>query len=1336
MTFQGGFVTGPDPSPDFHVVGVGASAGGLDALEKFFSHAPADSGLAIIIIQHLSPDYKSLMADLLSKRTDMPVHVAEDGMSVEANHVYLIPPRQSLTIFHRKLYLTERESGQLYLPIDIFFQSLADDLGEKAVGVILSGTGSDGTRGIRAIKEKGGLAIVQDEQSAKFDGMPRSAIATNLVDYVLPPEHMVREILNYVQHPCLVNDPLAKRAIAQDEDTLSKVFALLRSSSGVDFTHYKQSTMVRRIERRMGIKQMEKLSDYLHYLYQSPTEVNTLYREFLIGVTRFFRDPEVFERIRADVIPAIFANKMRGESIRMWVAGCSTGEEAYSLAILLTEYMETTGRHMDVKVFATDLDKNALEFAGKGIYPESIAADISSEHLQNYFIKSGDSYTVTRRIREMVIFAQQNIIIDPPFSKVDLISCRNVLIYLQSSLQKKVISAFQFSLNPDGFLILGTSETIGEAEDFFHCRDVKLKIYQYKGGFRPALGDSRLTRMPNVMQPPVNRYSTVARDDWRAVDNIQRGLLQAFLPPVAVVDENSNLIYTVGDLDAYLRVPSGGVFTPNILKQAREGLSIPLSTAIHKVLNDQEMVTYKNIRVGEGDNGKMIDMMVKPFVEPGTRQKLALIQFNPVLVAQTETQQTPTYDLASSAQQRIQDLEHELQYTRESLQATVEELETSNEELQATNEELFAANEELQSTNEELHSVNEELITVNAEYHAKIQELTRLNEDINNLLSSTDVGTLFLDMDLRVRLFTPPTQKEFHLLIQDIGRPLSHVTHNLVGCDLIYEANQVLKTLAVHEMQVQTTTGCWYQMKLIPYYTLQHQVGGVVLTFIDVSELQRANHQLARLSAAVEQSTQLKMIVRMDGTIEYVNPRVTHATLYTASELLDRPWHKILSEKADAQAIAAMQSVFQTGETWAGEMLCLRKGAADFWAKITLSPIRDAQGNNIAILLAAEDITARRKMEETLKQQANWFQFITDAVISTDNHLQITGWNDAAVRIYGYSVAEAMGAHIDNLLKTEFVNTTQPEAQATLLKDGLWHGQLKQRTKNGDMLYLDASVTFLKNNAGEIVGGITINRDVTERRKLDETLRVSEQRYRFLVSVLPDTAILLFDKENRYLVAGGEELERTGFDTSKIEGHTLAEVFPPDLVELFTPLYARALKGESIAFEHAYGPFAYHQTIEPIRNDAGEVEAGLLVAHNVTDRAHFEKELQTSLAKYRILFELAPYGITVADRDGKILESNREAERILGISKETHASRNIDGAEWTIIRPDGSLMSAEEYASVRALKENRQVEGVMMGIVKSAENIAWISVTAVPLGDYGVLVTYHEIADKPADASI
>lgn len=1195
----------PESSVDFYVVGIGASAGGLEALEKFFGSAPLDGGMAYVVVQHLSPDHKSLMADLLSKRTELPVLVAEDGMPVEPNHVYLIPPKQSISIFHRKLFLTERESGQLYLPIDIFFHSLAQDLEDKAIGVILSGTGSDGARGLRAIKENGGLVIVQDEKSAKFDGMPRSALATNLVDYILLPEQMAREMLNYTQHPCLVSDPAVKNFISHDEDSLSKVFSLLRTSSGVDFTYYKQNTMVRRIERRMGIKQIDKLSDYLHFLYQTPGEVNTLFREFLIGVTRFFRDPDAFEEIKKTVIPSIFANKRRGDSIRIWVAACSTGEEAYSIAILLTEYMETTGHHMDVKVFATDLDKNALEFAGKGTYPESIAEDVSGDYLQNYFVKNGESYAVARRVREMVIFAQQNIVTDPPFSKVDLITCRNVLIYLQPVLQKKAISAFQFGLNPDGYLFLGTSETIGDTEDFFQSRHSKWKIYQYKGGFRPSLEDNRLARVPAMaIAPSLGRRFSAAREDWRTIDGIQRGIIESFLFPTVVVDENLDVIYIAGDMDSYLRVQSGGgLFTANILKQAREGLSVPLSTAIHKAFKDNQEVTYKNIRMGDSADAALIDMNVKPFVEPASRQRMAFIQFIPASQIPFPTRDaSQTFDVNIGAQQRIQDLEHELQYTRESLQATVEELETSNEELQATNEELFAANEELQSTNEELHSVNEELITVNAEYHAKIQELTKLNEDINNLLSSSSVGTIFLDRDLRIRLFTPSAQQEIHLLDQDVGRPIGHVTHNIINCDLARESLQVLKTLASIEMEVQNENGRWYQIRFLPYYTLQQQVGGVVITLVDVTVFKQTNAQLARLSMAVEQSPASIMITNTAGMIEYVNPRFTQATGYDSEEVL---------------------------------------GKSPGLLKTDLTP--------------------------------------------AETHRQL--W-------------EAISAGRE------------------------WHGEFVNKKKNGELLYEYASISPIIDDNGVITHYLSVQENITERRKSEEALRESEERYRVLISSLPDISILLLDKDRRFLFAGGEELEKAGIDKLSLEGRTLDDVFPAEIAAQFGSLFEKALSGSIESFEYEYQAQTYQQMIVPIRHDNGDVYAGMVVSHNITNWVKMEDTLRVNLEKYQILFDSFPLGVTIADINGKILESNREAERLLGLTKAEQNARAIDGAEWSIIRPDGSPMLSEEYASVRALKEGRLIENVEMGIVKKDGQITWIGVTAAPLGNYGVVVTY------------
>jgi two-component system CheB/CheR fusion protein len=812
-----------------------------------------------------------------------------------------------------------------------------------------------------------------------------------------------------------------------------------------------------------------------------------------------------------------------------------------------------------------------------------------------------------RRVREMVIFAQQNIITDPPFSKVDLICCRNVLIYLQPVLQKKVISAFQFGLNPDGYLFLGTSETIGDSEDFFQAFHSKWKIYQYKGGFRPSLEDNRQTRMPMAAQPGLKRRYAVVREDWRVVDGIQRGVIEAFSHPTAVVDENLDMVYTAGDLDAYLRVPSGGLFTANILKQAREGLSVPLSTAIHKVFKDSGEVNYRNIRLGDSSATSLIDVRARAFIEPSSRQKLAVIQFVPAVEASlASADTTQTFDINVGAQQRIQDLEHELQFTRESLQATVEELETSNEELQATNEELFAANEELQSTNEELHSVNEELITVNAEYHAKIKELTKLNEDINNLLGSADVGTIFLDRDLQVRLFTPSAQKGIHLLEQDIGRPISHVTHTLIDCDLVHEAQQVLITLASHEREIQTADGHWYQVKFMPYFTLSQQVAGVVVTLVDVTAFKQTNMQLARLSVAVEQSPASIVITDTVGNIEYVNPRFTQITGYTPEEVRGKNPRLLKTHKTPFETYQQLWQTISAGREWKGE----------------------------------------------------------------------------------------------------FVN----------------------RKKNGELFYEYASISPIVDSSGNVTNYLAVKENITERKQAEVALQESEKRYRFLLASLPDIAILVFDCEFRYLVAGGGELARAGFDKQRVEGHTLSEAFPPQVVELFKPLYQKTLAGETSSFAHEYNGQTYHQTIVPLRDEGGKIYAGMVMAHNITSRVEMENALRLSLEKYRVLFDSFPLGITIADRDGRILESNHEAERILGLKKEKQTSLAIDGSEWQIIRTDGSLMPADEYASVRALKEKRLVENVEMGIVKKKGEVAWITVTAVPLGDYGVVIAYREIA--------
>jgi len=826
---------------NLYIIGIGTSAGGLEALERFFKQMPADGRFAFVIAQHLSPDYKSHMVELLSKHTTMNVIEAADGLHIQPKTIYLLPPRKNMTVFKRKLYLMDYERSRgLNLPIDILFESLAKDQGDKAIGIILSGTGSDGTRGIRSIKELGGIVLAQDD-TARFDGMPRSAIATQLVDYVAAPEDMAEILVRYASLPHGTSQIQYKTL--PEENLIGKILAILRDNNSVDFTGYKPNTLVRRIERRMNLNEIETLEDYIRFIQRSDNERTILFKEFLIGVTRFFRDPDAFEFIQSRVIPELLEGKDRREQIRIWVAGCSTGEEAYSLAILFQEYMELSGRFADVKIFATDIDKVALNYAGQGAYPESVLADIPLPLLHNYFIKKGDHYEILRQIRSMVVFAHQNLITDPPFSKIDLISCRNLLIYLQPEVQKKVLSTFQFSLKQNGFLFLGNSESLGDKEPEFIVENSKWKIYRHTGTYVPSPNRDMRTVETTPLSPLSPSYQrTPAVTDWRNSDPVLRGLVEYVLPPSIVVDEKLMMIHGFGDIEPFMRVVKGYQVSLDILKMVNESLSLPLSTALHRTFNEGEEVTYRHLEMQHGEDTIYVNLTTRLFWNQSIRQRLAVILFIPVTIEESDTSTAigETFHISDGVNQRISNLEQELQYTRENLQATIEELETSNEELQATNEELLAANEELQSTNEELQSVNEELLTVNSEYQAKIRELSALNDDMNNLLKTIDIGTIFLDEQLKLRKFTPAIQRAINIIEQDIGRPIHHFAHNLKDFDLLQIIENVLETLVPQDHEVQTTDDHWHLLRIVPYRTHTNQINGVVITLVDITELKNA----------------------------------------------------------------------------------------------------------------------------------------------------------------------------------------------------------------------------------------------------------------------------------------------------------------------------------------------------------------------------------------------------------------------------------------------------------------------------------------------------------------
>jgi two-component system CheB/CheR fusion protein len=867
-----------DTSLGFSVVGIGASAGGLEALQEFFKNTPDDPGVAFVVVQHLSPDYKSLMDELLARYTNMSITRVEDGTPVEPDHLYLIPPRKNMTIFRGKLYLTEQDhSRMMNMPIDIFMRSLAQDQGKNAIGVILSGTGSDGTLGIRAIKEHGGMVIAQDDRSAKFDGMPRSSISTGMVDYILTPGEMPEALLNYVKHPFIQKTDNIENQISREEDHLSKIIMIIRDHTGIDFSNYKESTVIRRLEKRISINRYDNIEDYVDFLAKNKREINILYRELLIGVTRFFRDQEAFKQLQEKVLPDLVSRGREHQPLRIWSIGCSTGEEAYSLAMMLQAYMENNNVNREVKLFATDIDKDSIEYAGVGIYPESIVSDVSPDYLGKYFTKREEGYQISEKIRRMVIFAPHNILRDPPFSKMDLIVCRNMLIYLNNEVQQKILSMLYFSLNKDGYLFLGSSESVGEVANGFRTIDTRSKIYQHQAGYKPP--ENQYFRVPTVQKKQqrelknVGSYLPEGKTHPPRLENIFDELLGQFVPPSVIVDENYNLIHTIHSVNDFLKLPVGQV-NLNLLKMLPDELATMASSILRRARKNQELIVYENIKVA-GLDYRPVRVSGRRLDDHKNKEIYFMVSFQ---FEETNTDpevsghRVQTMDADSHYQERIEELEKELQYTKENLQATVEELETSNEELQSSNEELIASNEELQSTNEELQSVNEELHTVNAEHQEKIEELTQLNNDMNNLLKNTNIGTLFLDSNMKIRKLTEVAAQITHIRDSDIGRPLRHISLDHIYDGFMDDVEGVMDNLKSREAEITDDEGAWYLVRMLPYRTQENAVDGVIITFIDITDLKKSQTQIQTLNTRLEQAMRMGELAWWEW--DYKNNRV------------------------------------------------------------------------------------------------------------------------------------------------------------------------------------------------------------------------------------------------------------------------------------------------------------------------------------------------------------------------------------------------------------------------------------------------------------------------------
>jgi two-component system CheB/CheR fusion protein len=921
---------------NFPIVGIGASAGGLSAYSKLLKALPVDTGMGFVLVQHLDPKHASMLPELLGRTTLMPVIEIKDGMHVEPNSVYVMPPNHSLAILHGILRLMPRPDALgKHLPIDDFFRTLAGDMQNNAIGVILSGTASDGTFGLRAIMAEGGITFAQSEASCEYDGMPHSAIVAGHVYFILTPEEIARELSRIAKHPYLLQElRLPKDAEGPLlGDNLNKIFVLLHSRTGNDFTYYKHATIRRRIKRRMVLKQTEKMEDYVKYLQQQPKEVDALFQDILINVTSFFRDPETFEGLKNEVFQSLIQGRENDQPLRIWIPGCSTGEEVYSIAIALFEFLGESISSARIQIFASDIDSKAVDQARAGFYPESIREDVSAGRLQRYFVKTAEGYQICKAIRDICVFAVQNVVKDPPFSRIDLVSCRNLMIYLGAVLQKTVLHTFHYALRPGGYLMLGTSETIGSYADLFALVDKKNKIYLKKSVATRIAYDFSAT--PSISPMAGNEPVEMVRQPsaLSLQQEAESMILANYGPPGVIINQEMQILNFRGQTGPYIE-PAAGSASLNLLKMARQDLVMALRSVVHEAIRGHHAARKDGVRIQQQDGAyRMVNLQVLPFALASPAEPYYLVLFeaaSELVLPEKKTDRKAEKSGKSSADSadttgatdprdlRVRELEHELLSNREYMQSIIETQEASNEELQSANEEIQSANEELQSTNEELEtakeelqSTNEELATINEEHEIRNQELITANNDLSNLLTSVELAIVILREDMSIRRFTPAAKQLLNLIDGDVGRPIGNIRPNITVPDLESRVLQVTSSMAAQSLELKDKDGHWFVLRIRPYKTLDNRIEGVVMTFIDIDSVKEVENlrsalQLERrLAAVVRDSSDAVSVQNFSGRILAWNRRATEIYGYSEDEALQLNSRELIA----ARSLEQMQSL-------------------------------------------------------------------------------------------------------------------------------------------------------------------------------------------------------------------------------------------------------------------------------------------------------------------------------------------------------------------------------------------------------------------------------------------
>ncbi len=1063
-------------------------------MKALFQSLPADTGAAFVVIQHLDPKHESLTAEILTRFTSMPTAQVTAGMRVEPNHVYVIPPNAYLTLNGQTLELGKPVLRHgLRLPVDTFLSSLAEQRQERAVAIIVSGTGSDGALGLRAIKAGGGLVLAQSPDTAQYDGMPRSAIATGLVDIVCPVEEMHEHILGYLRHAYVIHQASSIDSTpvpAADARCLSQILAVLETRIGHDFRVYKQGTLGRRIARRMGLNHIDTLADYLTFLRVHDDEARKLFKDLLISVTAFFRDSEAFDALDQTVIAPLVARKQADEPIRVWVPGCATGEEAYSIAMLLLEHLDNAPKHCPIQVFASDIDDSAVSVARTALYSENAAANLSPERLQRFFTKEDHNYRVKKLLRDTVTFATHNVISDPPFSKIDLICCRNLLIYLNVDVQRKVLGLFHFALREGGHLFLGHSETVNQ-EGLFEPLSRKWRIYRRTGAARlPAVDIPRGSRS-SYFNAPVRAQ---APGKGNLNDIAQQHLLQEFAPAAVVVDGKHRVLHFSGETARYLEQPAGAP-TQDLLTLARHELRAKLGVALRRAVKEGRRIDLDDAHVLRDGARIPVKITLKPLAVPGSSDPVFLVTFEDRLPSKRQSKTRPTLAADSSL---LQQMEDELKITREDLQSNIEELESSNEELQAANEEVMSVNEELQSSNEELETSKEELTTVNSQLKDKVEELAKTNDDLANLFSNTDIATLFVDTGLKIGRFTPSMTQLMNLIASDIGRPLGDIRPTVTDPALLDDVRRVLDKLTPVECELTTEAGACYLRRVVPYRTSDDRIAGAVITYIDISERKRAETESQRLAAVVRDSNDAVTVQDLDGKIIAWNRGAERMYGWSEREALAMNIRSLVPQADRETALALIQRVARGEPVHSLEIKRLRKDGRELDVWLTATAIVDQAQRITAVATTERDITERKRAANNLRESEIKFRALIEsapeALVIVNEAGKIEVANAQAQHLFGYPKDELLGMSVEQLMPEQF------RAEHVADRHGFFSGpkiremgsgiELFARTQAGDEIPIEVSLSPIATEHEQVVCAAI--RDITERKRSEAALRAAK----------------------------------------------------------------------------------------------------------------------------------------------------------------------------------------------------------------------------------------------------